>query len=111
MQDEKSSEKTDRQKSEPEKRGAFGAMERLESHTNKRLADQAAGAAGSAAGLRKFANLGFEFLGVMLVCGLVGHWLDEKYHWGGLAFITALLVGFVGEMYLQIKSIMRWGKK
>ncbi|HTV47479.1 MAG TPA: AtpZ/AtpI family protein [Phycisphaerae bacterium] len=108
MEDEKSSEKLDREKSHQDVRSAHGAMERLETHTEERLAGQTAGAGG---GIRKFAGMGFEFLGVILIFGLIGHWLDETYHWNGVATMTAILVGFVGEMYLQIKSIMRWGKK
>ena len=95
--------------------GAGEAFDRLEKHSvqrlNKSTDDLAAANAGMMAGFARFAAMGFEFFGVILIFGLVGHWLDDKYGFGGIATIVAVLIAFVGEMYLQIKTILRKNNK
>ena len=95
--------------------GARSALDRLDEHSFQSLESQNQqqyGEGGKAgAGLARLASMGFEFFGVLLIFGLIGHWLDDQFGWHGIATITALLVAFIGEMYLQIKAILRKNKK
>ncbi len=95
--------------------GASEALDRLDDHASRRL-ERPSGMsaeqnASSMASFARFAAMGVEFFGVILIFGLVGHWLDDRYGFGGIATIVAVLMAFVGEMYLQIKSILRKNKQ
>ncbi|NNM84983.1 MAG: AtpZ/AtpI family protein [Phycisphaerales bacterium] len=95
--------------------GASEALDRLDDHASRRLEKpsgmSAEQNASSMASFARFAAMGVEFFGVILIFGLVGHWLDDRYGFGGIATIVAVLMAFVGEMYLQIKTILRKNKQ
>ncbi len=95
--------------------GASGALDRLDDHASRRLEKPSGSSAeqnaSSMASFARFAAMGVEFFGVILIFGLVGHWLDDRYGFGGIATIVAVLMAFVGEMYLQIKTILRKNKQ
>ncbi len=89
---------------------ARSPLDRLEKHTAKLVASRTAGAAGGF-GPRRFAMMGVEFLGVVLVFAWIGHWLDGKFGWPGYAAITCIVLAVIGELYLQIKMLLTAGKK
>ncbi len=82
-------------------------LDRLERHTADLMDKRGMGGFG----LQRFALMGFEFLGVTLVFGGIGHWLDGKFGWPGYATVTCIVVAVLGELYLQIKTLLAAGKK
>lgn len=51
-------------------------------------------------------SMGFEIVGVIVVAVYLGGWLDEKYSWGGLGLVGAIVVGFAG-WFTHVLVIMR----
>ncbi|GEM_PF-3418135 len=82
-----------------------GAIGRLEEHI-ARKSD-----ASGFTGWRKLAGAGFEFFGIVLICALVGMWLDDKFNLGGMGALGGIVLGVVGGTYLQIRTILQSGKK
>lgn len=41
-------------------------------------------------------SMGFEIVGIILVAVYLGGWLDQKYGWGGMGLVAAIVVGFIG---------------
>jgi hypothetical protein len=93
--------------------GAKSALDRLERHAEDRLrSGSSAGASGGGrSSVRRFAEMGFEFLAVIFVFGLIGQWLDKKFQWHGVATVIAITVAAIGDLYLQIKMLLRTDSK
>ncbi len=87
--------------------GTHTPLDRLERHTADLIEKRGMGGLG----LQRFALMGFEFLGVTLVFGAIGHWLDGKFGWPGYATVTCIVLAVIGELYLQIKTLLAVGKK
>ncbi len=91
--------------------GARRALQRLEEHNARQMeAERQTGASEpgrSFGGLARFTAMGFEFFGVLLIFGLIGQWLDKTFHWPDIATVVAITIAFIGEMYLQIKTLLR----
>ncbi len=92
--------------------GAKSALDRLERHASKlssassvQPTDQESPAA-RASGLRRFTSMGIEFLAVVLIFGLIGQWLDNKFHWHGVATVVMICIAVIGDLYLQIKMLL-----
>lgn len=58
-----------------------------------------------------------QYLGVGLQIGVgaglglfVGHWLDDKYHWGPWGTLICVMLGLAAGMYLLIKDAIRMNK-
>lgn len=82
-----------------------GALGRLEAHVEKKSQEQ------GFTGWRRLAGMGFEFFGIVLMCALLGMWLDEKFKLGGMGALGGIVVGVVGGAYLQIRTILQNDKK
>lgn len=82
-----------------------GALGRLEAHVEKKAQDQAF------TGWRKLVGAGFEFFGIVLICALVGMWLDDKFKLGGMGALGGIIVGAAGGAYLQIRNILQNDRK
>ncbi len=82
-----------------------GAIGRLEKHIARKADERAF------SGWRRLAGAGFEFFGIVLICALVGMWLDDKFSLGGMGALGGIVVGVVGGTYLQIRTILQNGKK
>lgn len=93
--------------------GAKAALDRLECHASKLsgvssvLPASQESPAVRASGLRRFTSMGIEFLAVVLLFGLVGQWLDKKFHWHGVATVVLICIAVIGDLYLQIKMLLR----
>ena len=110
----------DEQKSNPPQEplsGAKSALDRLEQHTARLMEDQRKESDGGSSrsrtsfGPRRFTLMGVEFLGVILIFALIGHWLDGKFGWPGYATVTCIILAVIGELYLQIKLLLGSEKK
>ncbi len=99
-----------RQSKQDAENGLGSPLDRLEKHTAKLVESRTGGSSGGF-GPRRFAMMGVEFLGVVLVFAWIGHWLDGKFGWPGYAAITCIVLAVVGELYLQIKLLLTAGKK
>ncbi len=93
--------------------GAQSAFDRLERHASElsgassvKTGHQESPAA-RASGLRRFTSMGIEFLAVVLIFGLIGQWLDKKFQWHGLATVVLICVAVIGDLYLQIKMLLK----
>ena len=82
-----------------------GALGRLEAHVEKKSQEQ------GFTGWRRLAGMGFEFFGIVLICALIGMWLDQKFKLGGMGALGGVVVGVVGGAYLQIRTILQNDKK
>jgi len=82
-----------------------GAIGRLEEHVDRKSYER------GFTGWRKLVGAGFEFFGVVLVCVLVGMWLDDKFKLGGMGALGGIVIGVVGGTYLQIRTLLQNGKK
>ncbi len=82
-----------------------GAIGRLEEHIARKEDER------RFSGWRRLAGAGFEFFGIVLICALVGMWLDDKFSLGGMGALGGIVVGVVGGTYLQIRTILQNGKK
>ncbi len=92
--------------------GAQSAMNRLEKHAEDRMHSGSSNRSGAGrGGLQRFAGMGFEFLAVILVFGLIGQWLDKKFQWHGVATVIAVSVAAIGDLYLQIKILLKTDHK
>ena len=93
--------------------GAKSAMDRLEKHAEDRMhsGSSADGIGAGRSSLQRFAGMGFEFLAVILVFGLIGQWLDKKFQWHGIATVIAISVAAIGDLYLQIKILLKTDHK
>ncbi len=103
----------DRPKNAMPSGGAKSAMDRLEKHAEDRLRSgaSAGGTGGGRSSVQRFAGMGFEFLAVIFVFGLIGQWLDKKFNWHGVATVIAISVAALGDLYLQIKILLRTDSK
>ena len=45
-----------------------------------------------------FIAMGFEAVGLVTVCVLIGRWLDDRYGWTGLGAAAGAIIGVVGWM-------------
>ena len=59
----------------------------------------------------RYAGLGIQLAVSILVCVLLGQWVDRKLGTGGIATIVAAFVGFGGTMYSLIRSLNRTAGK
>lgn len=50
--------------------------------------------------------MGVEFLAVVLIFGLIGQWIDGKFHWHGVATVVMICIAVIGDLYLQIKMLL-----
>ncbi|NNM87399.1 MAG: AtpZ/AtpI family protein [Phycisphaerae bacterium] len=93
--------------------GAKSAMDRLEKHADARMryGSSPDGVEGGASSVRRFAGMGFEFLAVILVFGLIGQWVDKKFQWHGVATVVAVTIAAIGDLYLQIKILLKTNHK
>ena len=92
--------------------GAKAAMDRLEKHAQDQMrSGSSGGVRGGTSSLRRFAGMGFEFLAVILVFGLIGQWLDKKFQWHGVATVIAVTLAAIGDLYLQIKILLKMDYK
>ncbi len=63
---------------------------------------------GGSAAWARYAGIGFQILGPVLVGVLVGHWLDDKYSDGGskwTVILSSLMI--VVSLYATIKAFTR----
>lgn len=51
-------------------------------------------------------SMGFEIVGIVLAAVWIGGWIDERYNWGGLGLVAAIVLGFVGWL-LHVILILR----
>lgn len=93
--------------------GAKSAVDRLERHASKLIQNGTSPKTGNetpaarASSLRRFSGMGFEFLAVILIFGLVGQWLDNRFGWHGIATVVAVSIAAIGDLYLQIKMLLK----
>jgi F0F1-type ATP synthase assembly protein I len=45
-----------------------------------------------------FIAMGFELVGLILACLLIGQWLDDRYHLKGFGVLGLTIIGLVGWM-------------
>ncbi len=93
--------------------GAKSALDRLERHATNKLNGASSvpptgqeSPAARASGLRRFTSMGVEFLAVVLIFGLIGQWIDGKFHWHGVATVVMICIAVIGDLYLQIKMLL-----
>ena len=93
--------------------GAKSALDRLERHASDKLNGASSARppgqespAARASGLRRFTSMGVEFLAVVLIFGLIGQWIDGKFHWHGVATVVMICMAVIGDLYLQIKMLL-----
>jgi len=53
----------------------------------------------------RFAGLGVQLAATLLVCVLVGRWLDQRLGNSGIITIVLVLLGFAGTLYSLIRQL------
>jgi F0F1-type ATP synthase assembly protein I len=53
----------------------------------------------------RYAGLGVQLAATLLVCVLVGRWLDQRLGNSGIITIVLVLLGFAGTLYSLIRQL------
>ncbi len=59
------------------------------------------------AGPMRFVGLGIQLAASLVVCVLIGQWVDRKLGTGGLATIAGAFVGFAGTLMSLLRLLKR----
>lgn len=59
------------------------------------------------AGPMRFVGLGIQLAASLVVCVLIGQWVDRKLGTGGLATIASAFLGFAGTMMSLLRLLKR----
>jgi hypothetical protein len=68
------------------------------------------GAASDETSLWKWAGIGLQFGGTVVLFLLIGRWIDHHFGWNYGATLALLAVALIGNFYLLIKETMKMDK-
>jgi F0F1-type ATP synthase assembly protein I len=52
----------------------------------------------------RLSGIGIEFVGIVVVCALIGYWADRHWHSSPWGVIAGLVLGMIGSLYNLIRE-------